>query len=229
MVSSTILKFCAGHAFGDHLLHGALAASRDQLIDGAELALDGGADAAGIARGPNRPGRAEITVAASVVIPSGTWLCGTYMTPTSPRSSPASRTLPTMPTIWRGGSSNSGPRPLPMTMTWPMGSSFGQYFFAMFSLMTTTRAEFAISVLAEDTAAQERDLEHLEVVRRNRAPLLVAVVLALRGRLADDVERQIDAALHRQHERGCGGLHAGQAFERRTACVTKASTLAVVA
>jgi hypothetical protein len=59
---------------------------------------------------------------------------------------PFSRTLPTIPTTCRGGSSNCGPSPLPITMTWPSASSFGQYFLAIASLMITTRDEAPVSV-----------------------------------------------------------------------------------
>jgi len=87
-----------------------------------------------------------ITLFASVVRPSVIWLCGTYITPTPAFPSPFSRTFPTTPTICRGGSSNCGPSPLPITIIWPSASSFGQYFFAIASLMITTRAEAPVSV-----------------------------------------------------------------------------------
>ncbi len=37
-----------------------------------------------------------------------------------------------------GGSANCGPMPLPMIICWPTGFSFGQYFFAIASLIRTT-------------------------------------------------------------------------------------------
>ena len=87
-----------------------------------------------------------ITLFASAVRPSVIWLCGTYITPTPAFPNPFSRTFPTMPTICLGGSSNCGPSPLPITIIWPSASSFGQYFFAIASLMMTTRAEAPVSV-----------------------------------------------------------------------------------
>ena len=68
-----------------------------------------------------------------------------YITPTPSLLNPFSRTLPTMPTICRGGSSNCGPSPLPMTITCPSGSSFGQYFWAMAWLIRTARADDPVS------------------------------------------------------------------------------------
>jgi hypothetical protein len=50
-----------------------------------------------------------------VVTPSGSCAIGTYIAGLAGRVSPVSRTLPTMPTIWRSGSSSYSRRmPLPI-------------------------------------------------------------------------------------------------------------------
>src|SRR5450755_1594713 len=50
-------------------------------------------------------------------------------------------------------------------------------------------------VIAEDASAQQRNFEGGEVVGRYGAPLLITVILVtLGGRLAGDVEREVDTA-----------------------------------
>jgi hypothetical protein len=65
----------------------------------------------------------------------------------------------------------------------------------------------------EHAAAQQANFERLKVVRRDRSPLLVARILALRGRFPHDVEGKVDTALHREHHGGGRGFDARQAFD----------------
>ena len=61
------------------------------------------------------------------------------------RLRPPSRMSPTTPMIWRAGSSNSEPTPLPMRICWPMGLPLGQYRLAIVSLMVRTPAAPVVS------------------------------------------------------------------------------------
>ena len=171
------------------------------------------------------------TVAASAVIPSGTWLCGRYITPTSPFRRPASRTLPTIPMICRGGSSNSGPEPLADHDHLP-DRILLRPVLLRHRVVDDHHAQRSCRYRSRGTPARAPAgiLKHLEIMRRDRPPLLVAVVLLpFLQRLARNRERQVDAALHRQHDRRRRRFHARQALPRgATTCVTKLSTFAVL-
>ena len=95
---------------------------------------------------------------------------------------------------------NSRITPLPMTSRSVSGSPFGQYCFAIASLMIDDRRRGARVALVERPAALDRNLEHLEVAGRDRHPAAAAVKrpLAVGGeRPPDDAEGQAVAALQR--------------------------------
>ena len=102
------------------------------------------------------------TLLASAVSPSVIWLCGTYITPTfAVAASPFSRTLPTIPTICRGGSSNCGPSPLPMTIMLSDRILLRPVLLRHRVVDDRPRARAApVSVSREHAPAQQRDLEH---------------------------------------------------------------------
>ena len=160
----------------------------------------------------------------SALAASGTCACGMNIAGCGSLFNPPSRVSPTTPMIWRSGSSaNSRMTPRPMTSRSFSGSPFGQNCRAIASLMITTRGAAAVVALGERAAALHRDLEHVEVARRDRHPAAAAVERPVLERPADDPERQTVAALERHAAGGAGArrrraARAARSTPLRTTC-----------
>ena len=131
--------------------------------------------------------------------PSVIWLCGTYITPT-----PA--LLNRFRARFRRCRQSVWPAPRIAARVLCRSRSLSDRIsirpvFLRHRVIDDHHASGAARIrFGEHASAQQRNLEHAEVMRRYRSPLLIAVVLALLGRFANDRERQIDARLDRQHD-----------------------------
>ena len=127
---------------------------------------------------------------------------------------PASRMSPTTPMIWRAGSVNWGPTPLPMRSCWPTGSPLGQYFFSMVSLIRTTPGAEPASCSVKTRPRRRGNAEDGEVAWGSAHPPGAAVPWRFAfGGAADDVEGQAVAALERKAAGEGGDFDAGDGIE----------------
>ena len=119
-----------------------------------------------------------------------------------------------MPMIWRGVSAaNCGIKPLPIQILSFSGSDFGQNLRAIASLMTTAGGRAGDVAIRERAAADDRNLERLEVSRRHRQPTAASVKRAVRQRTAHHDERQSVPSFERHAARRRGGDHSGNAAQ----------------
>src|SRR2546430_641552 len=108
--------------------------NRASIVRTSKSGRSGSTAATALRRTPPALAGSKPVRTAMLSVASGRWLQGTNISGSGSRPRSRCRTLPTMPTISRQTCS------LDVSLTrWPIGSVFGQYFFAIVSLIKTTR------------------------------------------------------------------------------------------
>ena len=113
---------------------------------------------------------------------------------------------------------------------WPIGFSFGKYFFAAASLITTTFGRGRVVAIREAAAEQHRNLHHVEEIRRDDQAVDVSRCPAggVDAALHEDAGR-VHAARQERRVRERGRADAGQPLRAaRAAVIERRRALLVV-